>query len=121
MERELSTWIETKRSAVCCVGGFVIRLKAMEIIQEHCERNNIPCNFKASVGWLLNLLRRITTTGRDLPENSIETILKFLIDMRKLFIDIEASSFDLDSLINMDDLQLIALQLLVENSLFICL
>ncbi len=100
----MSTWIETKRSAVCCVGGFVIRVKAMEIIQEHCERNNIPCNFKASVGWLLNLLRRnkfvlrrITTTGRDLPENSIETILKFIIDMRKLFIDIEASSFDLDS------------------------
>ena len=71
MERELSTWIETKRSAGCCVGGFVIRVKVMEIMQEHCERNNISCNFKASVGWLLNflrrkkfVLRRITTTGR---------------------------------------------------------
>ena len=47
------------------------------------------------------VLRRITTTGRDLPENSIDTILKFLIGMRKLFIDIE--DFDLDSLINMDE------------------
>jgi hypothetical protein len=108
MERELAAWIESKRSEGCCIGGFVIRVKAMEIMQEKCERNNIPCNFKASIGWLLNflrrnkfVLRRITTTGRDLPENSIDTILKFLIDMRKLFIDIE--DFDLDSLINMDE------------------
>ena len=59
----------------------------MEIMQEHCVRNNIQYNFKASVGWLLNYLRRITTTGRDLPENSIVTILNFLAEMRKVFID----------------------------------
>ena len=32
MERELSTWIETKRSAICCVDGFVIRVKVMEFL-----------------------------------------------------------------------------------------
>jgi hypothetical protein len=76
MERELSACIETKRSKDCCIGGFVIRIKANETMQEKCERNNIPCNFKASVGWLLIFLRRkkfvsrrITTTGRYLPEN----------------------------------------------------
>ena len=86
MEMELSLWIERKRSESCCVSGFVIRVKAIEIMQEYCERNRMPCNFKASIGWLFNflrrnkfVLRRITTTGRDLPENSIDTIWKFLV------------------------------------------
>jgi hypothetical protein len=48
----------------------------MEIIQENCERNRMPCSFKALIGWVFNFLRRNkfvlqiinTTYGRDLPE-----------------------------------------------------
>ena len=35
--RALFRETERKRSVGCCVSGFVIRLKAVEIIQEHCE------------------------------------------------------------------------------------
>jgi len=48
------------------------------------------------VGWLLNflkrnkwVLRRITTSRRDLPDNSIETILNFLVEMKQHFIDVK--------------------------------
>ena len=90
MERELSNWIERKRSEGCCISSFVIRVKAMELMQEQCNKNQMACNFKASIGWLLNFLRRnkfvrrrITTTGRDLPGNSVEIILNFLTEMQK--------------------------------------
>jgi hypothetical protein len=53
---------------------------------------NKQCLFKASNGWLFNflrrnrfVLRRITTTGRELPENAIDTILSFIADMEKTF------------------------------------
>ena len=43
------------------------------------NRIDNPCMFKASVGWMLNffhfVLRRMTTTGRKLPGDSIDTIL----------------------------------------------
>jgi hypothetical protein len=46
------------------------------------------------------VLRRITTTGRDLPENSIENILAFIADMEKTFGD--QIDIDFDSIVNMD-------------------
>ena len=68
----------------------------------------MACNFKASIGWLLNFLRRnkfvrrrITTTGRDLPGNSVEIILNFLTEMQKFFI--EPPDINLDSIVNMDE------------------
>ena len=71
-------------------------MKALEIMREHSQRDNQPLIFKASVGWLLNffkrnkwVLRRITTSGRDLPDNSIETILNFLVEMKQHFIDVK--------------------------------
>jgi hypothetical protein len=76
-------------------------------MREHCRRDNQPLIFKASDGWLLNflkrnkwVLRRITTSGRDLPDNSIETILNFLVEMKQHFID---GKIDFDSIINMDE------------------
>jgi hypothetical protein len=107
MEQELSSWIETARAKGACISGFVIRVKALEIMRENCQRNNQPLIFKASIGWLLNflkrnkwVLRRITTSGRDLPDNSIETILNFLVEMKQHFID---GKIDFDSIVNMDE------------------
>ena len=81
MEQELSSWIENSRAKGACISGFVIRVKALEIMRAHCRRDNQPLVFLASNGWLFNflkrnkwVLRRITTTGRDLPLNAIETI-----------------------------------------------
>ena len=85
MEQELNSWIENGRAKGACLSGFAIRVKALEIMREQCRRDNKPLVFKASAGWLFNflkrnkwVLRRITTSGRDLPDNSIETILNFL-------------------------------------------
>ena len=107
MEQELSSWIENGRAKGACISGFVIRVKALEIMREHCRRDDRPLIFKASVGWLLNflkrnkwVLRRITTSGRDLPDNSIETILNFLVEMKQHFID---GKIDFDWIVNMDE------------------
>ena len=58
MEQELSSWIETGRAKGACISGFVIRVKALEIMREICRRDNQPLSFKASVGWLLNFMKR---------------------------------------------------------------
>jgi hypothetical protein len=108
METKLKDWIIQQRALGVCVSGFVIRVKALELERAICEQMNKQCLFKASNGWLFNflrrnrfVLRRITTTGRELPENAIDTILSFIADMEKTFggqVDI-----DFDSIINMDE------------------
>ena len=107
MEQELNSWIENGRAKGACLSGFAIRVKALEIMREQCRRDNKPLVFKASAGWLFNflkrnkwVLRRITTSGRDLPDNSIETILNFLVEMKQHFID---GKIDFDSIVNMDE------------------
>ncbi len=45
--------------------------------------------------------RRITTTGRDNPGNSVEIILNFLTEMKTFFI--EPPDINLDSIVNMDE------------------
>ena len=58
MEQELSSWIENGRAKGACISGFVIRVKALENMTEHCRRDNQPLIFKALVGWLLNFSKR---------------------------------------------------------------
>jgi hypothetical protein len=58
MEQELSSWIENGRAKGTCLSGFAMRVKALEIMREHCRRDNKPLVFKASVGWLFNFLKR---------------------------------------------------------------
>ena len=88
----LEDWIIQQRALGVCVSGFVIRVKALELERAICEQMNKQCLFKASNGWLFNflrrnrfVLRRITTTDRELPENAIDTILSFNADMEKTF------------------------------------
>ncbi len=40
MEQELSIWIENGRAKGACISGFVIRVKALEILREHCRRDD---------------------------------------------------------------------------------
>jgi transposase-like protein len=71
MEAELYKWIMEKRAINSVISGTLIKLEAAE--------------FKASGGWLKNflrrknlVLRRITTTGRDLPVNTISIVKEFI-------------------------------------------
>jgi hypothetical protein len=84
MGSKLKEWIIQQRALGVCIIGFVIRVKALELERDICEQTEKPCLFRASTGWMLNFLRRnrlvlriITTTGRELSENAIETILSY--------------------------------------------
>jgi hypothetical protein len=108
MEIKLKDWILQERALGVCISGLVIRVKAFEIERAICNQMNKPCLFKPSNGLMGNflrrnrfVLRRIPTTGRDLPENAIENILSFIADMEKTFGD--QIDIDFDSIVNMDE------------------
>ena len=73
MEAELYDYIIDQRDQGFCVTGGMIRAEALRILA--------GSNFQASNGWLTRFLRshrlavrRITTSGRDLPANIGATI-----------------------------------------------
>jgi hypothetical protein len=80
MEDQLDEWTQELREAGCCVSGFTLKVKALQILRELAQYNG---TFSATDGWLGFLrrknftLRRITTTGRDIPSNFLETIDQF--------------------------------------------
>ena len=91
MEDKLDEWTQELREAGCCVSGFTLKVKAIQILRELAQYNG---TFSASDGWLRGFLRRknftlrrITTTGRDLPSDFLETIDQFLKDCKINFID----------------------------------
>lgn len=105
MEDKLDEWTQELREAGCCVSGFTLKVKAIQILRELAQYNG---TFSASDGWLRGFLRRknftlrrITTTGRDLPSDFLETIDQFHKDCKINFIDDD--EFDPHALINMDE------------------
>lgn len=105
MEDKLDEWTQELREAGCCVSGFTLKVKAIQILREVAQYNG---TFSASDGWLRGFLRRknftlrrITTTGRDLPSDFLETIDQFHKDCKINFIDDD--EFDPHALINMDE------------------
>jgi hypothetical protein len=105
MEDKLDEWTEELRAAGCCISGFTLKVKALQILRENDQYNGA---FTASEGWLRGFLRRknyalrrITTTGRDLPSDFLETIVQFHKDCEINFIDDD--EFDANALINMDE------------------
>jgi hypothetical protein len=79
-----------ERALGVCISGFVIRVKAFEIERAICNQMNKPCLFKASNGWMGNflrrnrfVLRRITTTGRDLLEMQSKIYWLLLLTWKK--------------------------------------
>jgi hypothetical protein len=105
MEDNLDAWAQELRDAGCCLSGFTIKVKALQILK---ELGQFDGKFYASDGWLRGFLqrknytlRRITTTGRDLPKDFLETINQFHEDCAFHFIDDD--EFDPDALINMDE------------------
>ena len=78
MEDKLDEWTQELREADCFVSGFTLKVKALQILRELAQYSG---TFSATDGWLRGFLRRknftlrrITTTGRDLPSDFLETI-----------------------------------------------
>ena len=81
MENNLDAWAQELREAGCCLSGFTLKVKALEILR---KLGQFDGKFLATDGWLRGFLhrknytlRRITTTGRDLPKDFLETINQF--------------------------------------------
>jgi hypothetical protein len=86
MEDKLDEWTQELREAGCCVSGFTLKVKAIQILRELAQYNR---TFSASDGWLRGFLRRknftlrrITTTGRDLPSDFLERATRRLRTMK---------------------------------------
>jgi hypothetical protein len=95
MEDKLDEWTKKLREAGCCISGFTTKLtftlkvKSIQILREMDKFDGMFC---ASDGWLQGFLRRknyslrrITTTGRDLPSD-------FLVNESELGSESESSS-----------------------------
>ena len=98
MEVELFDWIVDQRDRGFCVTGGMIRAQALRILE--------GTNFQASNGWLTRFLRRkrlvirrVTTSGRELPSDAGATVEAFLRDCEE-FMEMD---FDLDTLLNGDE------------------
>ena len=92
MEEELSNWIRQNRYLGFCLSGFVIRDKELELFREKFAKENMQGKFKASTGWLIIFFkrnkwtsRRITSSGRDLPEDSVETNINFFVELNPFY------------------------------------
>ncbi|CAF1042361.1 unnamed protein product [Brachionus calyciflorus] len=101
LEDELKIWITETRNSGACVSGKLIQTKALEMSVRH----GVNDRFKASQGWLRNflrrnnlVLRRITSKGRSLPQNSIETINQFISKCAD-----ETSGVNKDEIYSMDE------------------
>jgi hypothetical protein len=108
MEKKLDEWISENRSRGACLTGLAIKTQARILFNEiYQNTEEAHLEFQASPGWLYNFckrknytLRRITTTGRDLPTNTMEIIKKFFSDCQKIT---SAIGFSANQLVNMDE------------------
>lgn len=99
LEIELKAWILEQRLLGFVVDGKSIKQQAAQIAKREC------LDFKASNGWFSRflrrsnfVLRRITTSGRDLPNNSREIVLDFINKCRYELVNTQRSS-----VINLDE------------------
>jgi len=103
MEMMVDQWFRDMRKIDACIDGNTIRAKAREIYHEihpigpvneggnsRCQFPNFP--FVASQGWLWNFckrkllsFRRISTTGRELPADTLSRINDFYVQVSKIF------------------------------------
>ena len=105
MENDLDAWAQELREAGCCLSGFTLKVKALEILR---KLGQFDGKFLATDGWLRGFLhrknytlRRIKTTGRDLPKDFLETINQFHQDCALNFINDD--EFDPNTLVHMDE------------------
>lgn len=98
LEETLANWINEKRKSGAAVSSKSIILKAKEIASEE----NLA-EFKGSKGWFRRFLkraglsfRRITSSGRELPQDVAQTCETFIQNC-------SLSSADKKTILNMDE------------------
>ncbi|CAF1093596.1 unnamed protein product [Brachionus calyciflorus] len=113
MEALLYKWIADERQKGVCLSSAVIMKEAHRTYNEiHHENSLAICNlpkvdFKASRGWFYNfckrralVLRRVSTSGRDLPNNVLEQIENFFEKISEV---IETHQYSKSQILNMDE------------------
>ncbi len=107
-EEKLKDWIVLNRVDGACIDGATIKSKAKEFCSElHPIDTPDRIEFKASCGWLSNFcnrnrfsVRRITTTGRDLPHNTLDRLASFYTNIA---LEFEKFSYVNAGILNMDE------------------
>ena len=99
MEEELAKRMNEVRSKGGCIGRKYIELTALAIASE------MKLPFKFSNGWIHRFLerfnfslRRVTTVGREKPQQTVQTIKKFLNDVNHKY-----RNFADERIFNMDE------------------
>ncbi len=94
MERRLTVWLQAEREKGACIDSVILRSKGEQFYNEIHQLNPpvdfVPTcpkdrnEFKFSQGWFCNFLkrnglalRRISSTGRDLPRDTLLRIASF--------------------------------------------
>jgi len=117
MEEKLKMWMKEERAANKCLDSASVQRKASQIYDvvhpvnptegfiSDCNKERKP--FKASRGWLSNFLmrnrfclRRVSTSGRDLPKDVHDQIFDFFTWISALF---EMQNITKEQIINMDE------------------
>ena len=104
LENHLYNWIIEHRDLGHCVSGNMIRIRALQLFSEDPATH---VSFQGSEGWFHRflrrknlVLRRVTTSGRELPKNVGSIIDNFLETSQSIFM---IPNFDLSNLANMDE------------------
>ncbi|CAF1058245.1 unnamed protein product [Brachionus calyciflorus] len=108
LETHLYNWICEKRLQGACLSVTTVKLKAIEFYNTVCaQTNEAKIEFKCSNGWFTNfchrknlVIRRITTTGRDLPKNALDIIKNFFGDCQKIT---NRPNYIAERILNMDE------------------
>ena len=84
-EEKLYEWFLKQRELNYVISTLSLQTKMFELVKEMHPLDSII--FKASRGWMQNFmklaLRRITTSGREMPKNCAEIIKTFLKDVEE--------------------------------------
>lgn len=107
-ENEVHAWFKTQRAAKIPVAGITIRNEMRSLVErEHPELSANQTPFKASIGWFMNFLkrkrlsrRRITTSGRPFPSNSVEILNDWIKEINDCIEEFEFSRLEI---VHMDE------------------
>lgn len=100
LEEKLTRWIEDRRKTGACLSSKSIIAKAHQL---QIEDNSLERDFRGSTGWFRRFikrnnfsLRRISTSGRNLPENCVQIINQFLSSCSPRILGPKSGIFNMD-------------------------
>ena len=111
-ETQVLSWFQERRKAKMAVSGVDIQNEMRLLVDK--EHPELKKKFQASNGWLKNFLkrkhlsrRRITSSGRPFPDDSLEIIEEYLVGINSLIDEFRFTSSEIlgmdESSVYMDD------------------